>query len=113
MARRRLERSSSHRSALLAAAAVLVAVVAGMASARSSDDAPRTASGWRDGADVYANVCRHCHESGVAPVILGRKLPAPVIAVFVRNGNRAMPAFRAAEIDDAALAQLGDFIFSH
>lgn len=74
-----------------------------------ASDAP-TPSGWRDGAQVYASVCGHCHDAGVSPVILGRKLPAPLVTFFVRNGSRAMPAFRAAEIDDEALARLARYI---
>jgi mono/diheme cytochrome c family protein len=110
MTRRRPEPSSGGLAAFLLLAAVLGALGAGVARAQPAGETPRTAAGWRAGAEVYAKVCRYCHESGVAPVLLGRKLPAPVIAVFVRNGSRAMPAFRSAEIDDAALAQLGEYI---
>jgi mono/diheme cytochrome c family protein len=71
---------------------------------------PPTASGWREGAEVYAKVCGHCHESGVAPVIRGRSLPPVVVTHFVRNGSRAMPAFRASEIDDEALARVAAYV---
>jgi mono/diheme cytochrome c family protein len=93
----------------LAAGAALV-VAAGVVRAQPAGEAPRTASGWRDGAEVYAKVCGHCHESGVAPAIRGRNLAPALVTLFVRNGSRAMPAFRAAEIDDDALARLGEFI---
>ena len=87
----------------------LIAVVAGTVSAE-----PRQASGsgdgWKDGAEVYAKVCAHCHEHGVAVAIRGRALPPPLITAFVRNGSRAMPAFRQAEIDDATLAKLADYV---
>ena len=66
--------------------------------------------GWKDGAEVYAKVCGYCHDTGVAPALLGRGLPPPLVMVFARNGNRAMPAFRAAEIDDAALAKVAEYI---
>ena len=67
-------------------------------------------SAWKDGAEVYAKVCGYCHDTGVAPVLLGRGLPPPLTTVFARNGIRAMPAFRAAEIDDAALAKVAEYI---
>lgn len=66
---------------------------------------------WKDGAEVYAKVCGYCHDGGkVGPQLLGRALPPPYIQMVVRNGNRAMPAFRAAEIDDESLRKLADFV---
>jgi len=65
---------------------------------------------WRDGAQVYEKVCGHCHEFNVGPVIKGRSLPAEYIQRVVRLGNRAMPAFRSSEIDDAALADVARMI---
>lgn len=90
-------------------------VVAGSAGSQPREEAPSpsvppSASGWREGAEVYAKVCGHCHESGVAPVIRGRNLPPVVVAHFVRNGSRAMPAFRASEIDDEALARVAAYV---
>jgi mono/diheme cytochrome c family protein len=49
-------------------------------------------------------VCGYCHEANVGPVITGRNLMPEYIQAIVRNGNRAMPAFRESEINDAALA---------
>jgi len=65
---------------------------------------------WRDGAQVYEKVCRHCHEANVGPVIKGRSLPVEYIERVVRFGNRAMPAFRPSEIDDGALADVARLI---
>ncbi len=66
---------------------------------------------WKDGAEVYAKVCTYCHEGGpVGPQIRGRELPAAYIRMVVRSGLRAMPAFRAAEIDDESLAKLAEYI---
>ena len=76
----------------------------------AAEPATQPAPGWKDGAEVYAKVCAHCHDTGVGPVLRGRGLPAAYFEIFVRNGNRAMPAFRAAEIDDAALARLGEYL---
>ncbi|WP_041646473.1 c-type cytochrome [Aromatoleum aromaticum] len=61
---------------------------------------------WRDGDEVYDKVCGYCHEANVGPVLKGRALPAEYIERVVRLGNRAMPAFRQSEIDDATLADV-------
>lgn len=61
---------------------------------------------WRDGGEVYDKVCRYCHEANVGPQLKGRALPEEYIRRVVRHGNRAMPAFRPTEIDDAALADV-------
>ncbi|WP_018990241.1 c-type cytochrome [Aromatoleum toluclasticum] len=61
---------------------------------------------WRDGGEVYDKVCRYCHEANVGPVLKGRALPTEYIQRVVRMGNRAMPAFRPSEIDDATLADV-------
>jgi mono/diheme cytochrome c family protein len=65
---------------------------------------------WKDGTEVYAKVCAYCHDQGVGPVIRGRALPPVYIRNVVRNGNRAMPAFRAAEIDDETLSKVAEYI---
>lgn len=65
---------------------------------------------WKDGAEGYAKVCGYCHESNVGPVIRGRALPAAYTRSVVRNGSRAMPAFRTSEIDDKSLAKVAEYI---
>ena len=80
---------------LLAAVATLVA--AGHASADSTGK-------------VYNKVCGYCHEANVGPVITGRNLMPEYISAIVRNGNRAMPAFRESEINDAALAGVAKLV---
>lgn len=65
---------------------------------------------WQNGALVYAKVCHYCHDAGVGPVLLGRQLPPEYVQLMVRRGLRAMPAFSAAFIDDAALADVGRYI---
>lgn len=52
---------------------------------------------------VYQQTCMACHATGVGPVITGRDLPPEAIKMFVRNGNRAMPAFTEAMIDNETL----------
>lgn len=65
---------------------------------------------WTDGENVYAKVCSHCHEKGIGPVLKGRQLPPAYITSIARHGFRAMPAFRSAFIDDAALQSVAEFI---
>jgi len=64
---------------------------------------------WKDGEEIYAKVCAYCHETQVGPQIRNRELPIEYIRAIVRNGSRAMPAFRTSEIDDESLAKLADF----
>lgn len=79
----------------VAAASALMAV--GNASADSSGK-------WQSSQEVYNKVCAYCHEANVGPVLTGRNLMPDYIKAVVRNGNRAMPAFRESEINEAALA---------
>lgn len=87
------------RSALLAVAGSAVAAHASAAS-------------MADGVRTYEKVCRYCHEAGVGPVIRGRQLPTEYVKRVVRLGNRAMPSFRATEIDDASLTEVAKLIAS-
>jgi mono/diheme cytochrome c family protein len=111
------EESNMRRTALAAAASGFMLVIAiaivGATTARTSSAAPPAPSEafvWKDGSEVYAKVCAYCHDQGVGPVIRGRALPPAYIRTIVRNGNRAMPSFRAAEIDDGSLAKLAEYI---
>lgn len=77
----------------------------------TSGTLPMSGPAWKDGAEVYNKVCAYCHEGGpVGPEIRNRELPPAYVNYMVRNGNRAMPAFRAAEIDDESLAKLAEYI---
>lgn len=58
---------------------------------------------WKDGEETYKKVCAYCHDAGVSPILRGRQLPPELIKHFVRNGSRAMPAFRITMISDADL----------
>jgi mono/diheme cytochrome c family protein len=59
---------------------------------------------------LYARTCGYCHGHNVGPIIRGRELAPETIAMIVRNGNGAMPAFRPTEITDRELAALADWI---
>jgi mono/diheme cytochrome c family protein len=96
-------------SAFILTALVVIGSVAGAAGA-----APKESSEpgfvWKDGAEVYSKVCAFCHEAKVGPMIRGRGLDPNYIRFIVRHGNRAMPAFRAAEIDDESLAKVAEYV---
>lgn len=92
---------------------LVVVVAAGIAAgvaAAASEEAPRPGFAWKDGAEVYAKICALCHETTVGPTIRGRGLDPTYIQLIVRHGNRAMPAFRASEIDDQSLEKLAEYI---
>lgn len=76
----------------------------------AQEEKPGTGFAWKDGAEIYAKICAYCHEANVGPQIRNRDLPAVYVRAIVRNGSRAMPAFRSSEIDDESLAKLADFI---
>lgn len=65
---------------------------------------------WRDVEQIYASTCHYCHDTGVAPILLGRKLPLQYIDLRVRNGFNAMPAFKPSEIGVADLEALARWI---
>ncbi|NBF03591.1 4-cresol dehydrogenase [Pseudomonas sp. Fl5BN2] len=95
--------SSAVKRTLALCLALPLAMLAGQAAADGDGV-------WKNGENVYAKVCGHCHEHNVGPLIKGRQLPAPYITAVVRNGFRAMPAFPASFIDDNALQQVADYI---
>lgn len=73
---------------------------------------PATAQSVNAGQQFYQKVCAKCHEAGIGPVITGRGLPEITYVSIARNGNRAMPAFRVTDIDDATLQQLATYLAS-
>lgn len=96
---------------LKASAFFLISAVVLMNNAWSAqEEKPGTGSTWKDGAEIYAKVCAYCHEANVGPQIRNRQLPEIYIRTIVRNGSRAMPAFRPSEIDDESLTKIADFI---
>lgn len=108
--RRTKPRRSEGWVGFILAMVIAVAAVPNVAGA-ASEEAAAKAFKWKDGAQVYAKVCGYCHDDGkVGPPILNRELPPAYVRAVVRNGNRAMPAFRSAEIDDESLAKLAEYI---
>jgi len=62
------------------------------------------------GKRYYDSICAKCHEAGIGPVITGRGLDPVIFTTIVRYGNRAMPAFRVTDIDDATLQDLASYL---
>ncbi len=61
---------------------------------------------------VFYQTCMSCHATGVGPDILGRELHPDAVKLFVRNGNRAMPAFPESAIDDETLNEVAQMVFA-
>lgn len=61
---------------------------------------------WTSGEEAYKKVCAYCHDAGVSPILRGRQLPPELIKHFVRNGSRAMPAFKQTFLSDTDLDAL-------
>lgn len=78
---------------------------ASMASAQPANEPPA-----RSPQHIYDRTCGYCHGHNVGPLILGRRLPAPVITALVRSGQGAMPAFKPTEITNQELAALAAWI---
>jgi mono/diheme cytochrome c family protein len=92
---------------------VLVAgliVMATGAMGADQKDVSQAGFSWKDGAEVYTKICALCHETAVGPALRGRGLDPLYINLIVRNGSRAMPAFRASEIDDQSLEKLAEYV---
>ena len=71
------------------------------------------ASAARTPEQVYDGVCKACHDSGVAPVILGKHLEVKYIKDTVRNGGLQMPPVSAGAVSDEELDALAQWVSSH
>lgn len=96
---------TSTRAAFLLAALAAGGGVASIAGA-APQQAPEQGFAWKDGVEVYEKVCALCHGTK----LLGRGLDPLHIRYTVRHGSRAMPAFRASEIDDQILERLAEYV---
>jgi mono/diheme cytochrome c family protein len=92
---------------MLAAIAAMCFVVVAKAGSQQAGD---QGFAWKDGAEVYTKICALCHETRTGPAIRGRGHDPLYIQLIVRNGSRAMPAFRASEIDDQTLEKLAEYV---
>ena len=69
----------------------------------------------RDGATLFSTYCAGCHgANGQGTAIAPRNagIAPAVVMAKVRSGGGIMPAFSAAQISDAELALLADYVYS-
>ena len=96
----------------LAVAMIVAGGCAFATAAMAADSGPTKnqfyrAGQWKDVQVLYTKICANCHETGVGPVIKDREDLAPeYYQLMVRNGNKAMPAFRITDIDTPTLVAL-------
>lgn len=102
--------TTSRNSSRFVLAAVVAIGIAARVAAAAPEEVPQSGFAWKDGAEVYKKVCALCHDTAVGPAILGRGHDPTYIQLIVRHGNRAMPAFRASEIDDQSLEKLAEYV---
>ena len=62
------------------------------------------------GEKIFVARCAYCHTAKIGPQLGGLKLPAAAVAQFVRRGIGPMPAVTPAQISDADLKLLGDYV---
>lgn len=84
----------------------------GLAALALSLAQPATAQTVTKGQQFYQKVCAKCHDAsvGIGPVLFDRGFNEAVYISIARNGNRAMPAFRVSDIDDATLQELAHYL---
>lgn len=70
----------------------------------------QSAGQWETPARIYDKVCVYCHETTVAPPLLGRNLEPDYVRLVVLSGLRAMPAFRPTDFSEDELIALGRFV---
>ena len=66
-----------------------------------------------DGKKLFMRNCDQCHprgESGLAPAINNKPLPALLIKFQVRHGLGAMPSFSKEEISDSELEKIVSYL---
>lgn len=80
------------------------------AAVAQSQPGPQSPTVEGQGKRYFEKVCAKCHEVGIGPVLTGRGLDPLFYTTIVRHGNRAMPAFRMTDIDDATLQDLGVYL---
>lgn len=87
------------------------AALAALATMAAAGEAAAQAAGQWDGpGHIYRSACIYCHETGVAPVLKGRRLPVEYVRDRVRKGFGPMPAFKPSEIDVQELEALARWL---
>jgi mono/diheme cytochrome c family protein len=89
--------------------AVFAAALLGLLAAPQLVSA-QSAGEWRDASHLYSSSCTYCHDTGVGPNLRGVGWPKEYVAVRVRMGYQAMPAFKPSEISEAEIAALAAWL---
>ena len=89
-------------------AAVILAVIG--AAAVGGAAMAQAAGQWKSSAQTFDVTCAYCHQSGVAPPLLGAHPDAKLVAFAVRHGPGGMPAFTPTQISDAELKALAEWL---
>ena len=97
------EASITLRTAFLIVSAAGLLVVAAAVQAQSAGE-------WRNAEHLYNSSCTFCHDTGVGPVLKGVGWPEEYIEIRVRNGYRAMPAFKPSEISRSDIEDLARWL---
>ena len=93
--------------AVIAAGAVTIAANAQQPQAKPTEPIENV---LKDAPKAYMDRCVYCHDTGVGPVLHGRGLNENYVGLVVRNGLRAMPAFRTVEVDDKQIAEVAAYL---
>jgi len=67
----------------------------------------------RSGRELFMQLCHQCHPGGMAglgPAINNKPLPQWLVKTQVRQGLGAMPSFDEAELPDADLDALAEYV---
>lgn len=89
--------------------AILPAAVAGLLLLTAGAQA-QSAGEWRDAEHLYNSSCTFCHDTGVGPTLKGVGWPEEYVEIRVRQGYRAMPAFKPSEISASDIEALAKWL---
>lgn len=72
-----------------------------------------SASAARTPQEVWDATCHACHDTGVAPVILGKHIAPDQVKSIVRNGGMQMPPIGTDQVSDDELEALAAWVSEH
>ena len=72
-----------------------------------------SANATRTPQEVWDGTCHACHDTGAAPVILGKHIPADRVKAIVRNGGLQMPPIGTDQVSDDELEALAAWVSAH
>ena len=78
--------------------------------AEKVDHRAYSAGQWKNSGQIYRSLCIYCHQTGIAPTILGRHYSPQALKILVRSGINTMPTFRVTEINNKELEDLATWV---